>query len=458
MFYTSRSAVEAFQDCPRYRYNQYFLNGKGLVAKSKSVPLVTGSTVHRGVEHMLCRVRINEPVNVDIAVQEAIREYVDECEREGFRFSGKGTDTDKQQWFTFCEQKALAEGLIRAWAIAELPRIQERYKVLFVERDIEPIEIAPGVWFQAKVDAEFQDKESKDYFNYSLKTMKQWDERAENSYKSDLQGVTEIWAVEEDCKRADKLIDKLIMDLGELDHYHRYPQANIEQISYYLFKKKLGKKVSGVRFCILIKGARYKDTYGVDPELYVTHSPLVRGYKFIGPSSITYAHSYKYPSVANKSGFGLLGKGWDSFNVWEQMGVKEWIDMLASGEIQPELGDVIKKNVVTPVEYFRSEGEIETAIEEVRLQEVRVKTAIEAINGNFGAWSLPMNFDYNNQEKIIRYMLDGTFPHVKKHCEFHFGGPCEYKDLCWKPEVAQDPIGSGLYQIRMPHHEAERRG
>ena len=241
-FYTSRSAVESYQDCPRFRYNQYFLGGKGLVAKAKSVPLVTGSTVHRGVEHMLNRVRINEPVNVDIAVQEAIREYVNECELEGFRFSGKGTDTDKQQWFTFNEQKALAEGLIRAWAIVELPEIQRQFKVLAVERDIIPIEIAPGVMFQAKVDAEFQKLEGNDFINYSLKTMKQWDERAENSYKSDLQGITEIWAVEEDSKRCDERLDRVVQILGDVNNSYRFPIGSDGTDNGVFDKEKVGEE------------------------------------------------------------------------------------------------------------------------------------------------------------------------------------------------------------------------
>ena len=37
------------------------------------------------------------------------------------------------------------------------------------------------------------------------------------------------------------------------------------------------------------------------------------------------------------------------------MGVKEWIEMLASGEIQPEVGDIVKKQVVAAVEYYRGE-------------------------------------------------------------------------------------------------------
>jgi hypothetical protein len=446
-FYTSRSAAECYQDCPRYRYNQYFLGGKGLVGVQKSVPLVTGSAVHRGIEHLMSRLRIGEMPNVDIAVQEAVSQYRNDVEAVGFL--DKTIKTDRQQEFTYNEQKALTEGLVRAWAIAEMPRIVERYKVIAVEREIEPIEIAPGVWFQSRVDAEMRELVSGDYFNYSIKTSKGWGEREENSYKSDLQGVTEIWAVEQDSLRADNLIDEMVKKLGELDGYSRYPQANIEQIMGYLLKKKLGKKVSGVRFCILIKGVRKKpDYYGNDPDaLYITYSPLIRGYKLITPTEVRYSHSWFYPNPENKSGKSAIGKGWEPFNVWESdISIKQWVEMLASGSVQPECGDIIKQQVITPVEYFRAEGEIGEAIEEVKAQEARIKGAVNLVEIAIG----------QDDQTEYSSLLSRYFPHVRKHCEFHFGGPCEYKALCWKPEVTQDPVGSGLYQIRTPHHEAER--
>lgn len=442
-FFTSRSAVEAYQDCPRYRYNQYFLNGKGVVPVAKSIPLMTGGAVHRGVEHLANRVRIGQEADVEVAVQLAVEEYVKACEAEGFKFSGKGVDTDKQQWFTFCEQKALIEALIRVWYIVELPNIVERYTILAVEREIEPIEIAPGVWFQAKVDMELREKTSGDYHNYSLKTMKQWDERSENSYKSDLQGVTEIWAVEQDAARSDRAIQAILDNLEILDKGFKLPQKNILAMQQYLEKQKQGKRVSGVRFCILIKGARYKSSYAEDTDLYITYNPLIRGYKFISPGGIQYAHSYKYPNPVNKSGSGMLGKGWEGFNIWEEMGVKEWIKMLQVGDIQPGCGDILRKFVFSPVEYFRGEGEIEEAIEEIRAQENRIVNSIRSIEDH-------------KRPTWTQIELQETFPHIRKHCEFHFGSQCEYKGLCWDNRVGDDPVGSGLFQIREPHHEAER--
>jgi hypothetical protein len=437
MLYTSRSAIECYQDCPRYRYNQYFLLEKGVTRVAKSVPLVTGSAVHRGVEHLLNRARINQPPDVETAVHEAVKQYVLDVESVGF--TGKNMQSDKQQWFTFSEQKALTEALIRAWYIVELPRIVERYRVLAVERDILPIEISPDIWFQAKIDAELQEISTGDYHNYSLKTCERWNETMENSYKSDLQGITELWAVEEDAKRQNHNITNIIKQCIEFKNQQVFPENNLLTIAKYFNSKKCDKQVNGVRFCFLVKGYVLNDTYGEDPELRVIRNPLISGYKRITPSSVEYAHSFKFPNSENKSGYSTLGRGWDRFNVWEtEMGVKGWIEMIQGGEIQPECSNPIKQCVVTPVEYFRDEAEVLEAIEEIRCQEQRVYRGAEYVKAG------------------STKALDEYFPHYRKHCEFHFGGSCEYKELCWKPEIKEDPIGSELYQIRQPHHEAER--
>lgn len=441
MNFTSRSAVEAFQDCPRYRWNQYFLGDKGVVPVTRSIPLATGSAIHRGVEHCLNRIRVGQEVDSDNAAMLAVETYIKECENRGFR--GKDLEKDAQQRFTFNEQKALVEALVRIWIIRELPLIKARYKILAVEREIEPIKLVDDIWFQAKVDAEFQELETGDYHNYSLKTMRQWGEREENSYKSDLQGLTEIWAVEEDAKRNNTLIQEVDDRLEFLKASNQYPPKNLFTISDWLKKQKLDKKIMGVRFCFLIKGAWKKNEYS---ELKVTYNPFIRGYKFFSPNGISYAHSWYYPNPENKSGKSILGKGWEPFNVWESdLTIKQWVEAIASGQIQEVCGDLVSQYVVTPPEYCRHESEIEEGIREVREQEVRVFQGGSLLN------SKNIRFGESREEIEARY-----FPHNRKHCFFHFGDQCEYFSLCWSPEVNSDPIGSGLYEIRTPHHEKER--
>jgi hypothetical protein len=243
--------------------------------------------------------------------------------------------------------------------------------------------------------------------------------------------LTEIWAVEEDARRKESVVTNILNELELLKDCSQYPHKNLSAIADYLSKIKVGKRVMGVKFCILIKGIRKKpDYYGNDDEaLYVTYSPLVRGYKHFTPGGVEYAHSWFYPNSENKSGKSALGRGWEPFNVWEmEGGVKRWVEMLESGGVQPECGDVLKAQVVTPVEMFRDEGEITEAIEEIKCQEGRINFALEG-------------------------MLEMVFPHARKCCDWMYGETCEYKKLCWDAQVKNDPLGSGLYQIREPHHE-----
>ena len=49
------------------------------------------------------------------------------------------------------------------------------------------------------------------------------------------------------------------------------------------------------------------------------------------------------------------------------------------------------------------------------------------------------------------------YPQRFQHCdEFSkFRRPCEFKSCCWVPFVGRDPIASGMYAVRRPHHVIE---
>jgi len=437
MNYTSRSQVEDFMACPRLRYNSQFALGKGLVAKRRSVPLVTGGAIHSGVQHLLNSARIGQEANVDLAVQLAVTQYVNDCEEVGLR--GKDMESDAQQKFTFGEQKALVEGLIRAWYLKEFPRILERYRILAVEREIDPIKLVEDIYLQARIDAELQEIQTGEYTNYSLKTCKQWDERMEESYKSDLQGITEIWAAEEDAKRREVGIKEIISRVQGLIDSGQYPAKNLYVIRDWFGKQpEATKAVMAIRFCYLVKGKTYNDRYD-ENSLTRTYSPLIRGYRNILPGGIQYAHSWIYPKSENKSGKGTLGKGWEPFNVWEsEIGVKNWVDALNNNLVQKECGDILKQQVITPPEYFRNEGEILEGVLEVAKQERRVFEGVERVK---------LDHDING-------LMAEYFPHNRRQCYFQYGSVCQYHDLCWNPTVSTNPME--LYEIRTSHHLAER--
>lgn len=54
-------------------------------------------------------------------------------------------------------------------------------------------------------------------------------------------------------------------------------------------------------------------------------------------------------------------------------------------------------------------------------------------------------------------LLDFFFPQHDNHC-LRYGSPCSFSEVCFNDMVGDDPLGSGLYQIRTPHHSTETEG
>ena len=50
------------------------------------------------------------------------------------------------------------------------------------------------------------------------------------------------------------------------------------------------------------------------------------------------------------------------------------------------------------------------------------------------------------------------FPQHFNQCDEYskYRRPCQWRDCCWAPNVQRDPVGSGLYQIRVGHHAGEK--
>lgn len=49
-------------------------------------------------------------------------------------------------------------------------------------------------------------------------------------------------------------------------------------------------------------------------------------------------------------------------------------------------------------------------------------------------------------------LIDRFFPMNEDHCFRYWGYPCQFVGLCFDEEVMRDPMGSGLYVPRVPHH------
>lgn len=447
--FTDRSAIQEFRDCPRKRFLSRHFKKRGITPKEKSIPLTTGAEVHQGVQDILTAVKMGgykDPETLESAIVHAKVSYGAMLDAKGLR----DVNTSLAKDFTYGEQRAQIEALLRVWHLRELPRLVDRFDIVSVEEDrLIPFGIRVAgkeLFYQVKVDAILRDKQTKDYFVYSLKTTKRFDKRIEESYKVDMQGLSEIWGTQQNLDKASLALRQTLEGLGEGMSYLEAREARASQ-KYLDFIKEasIPDRIMGVVFCFLIKGERkeIQDLSGSGTRVYFDDSPLLRGLRKFDPGGVTYAHSWYYPKAENKSGWGRLGQGWEAFNVWQEpdFSLAKWIEDLNQGRIQAECGDVIGKHVITPVEYFRRDEEIEEWILGAREQERQIFSTLSGITGDW---------------ERDRILLSQIFYQNRKSC--FFPTRCDFVPFCHKAGVKDSPFDNPdfEYEWREPHHEFER--
>lgn len=480
LYYSSRSSTECADHCLRHRFLEYHYAGRGLTLKAVNFPLVVGTEVHAAIAFILQSVKdvgkqkfaneVGETV-LEEAIAKVYQAYGEKVARLGY-FDAQGRITNRELEFTYNEQRALVEALIRTWAFVELPRIFKRYEILEVEQEYMEVFSSnavftvqnfgcevPVISYQGTPDAIFKDLSTRDLLVYSLKTSKIYDDRTRKGYEHDLQGITESWLVEMEMGQRNESLMEAAKALGSSN------VAGWEQAVEWIGSKQWPTRVMGQQMCYLIKGLRRKRqddsvTYedGAHPEQEFTASPLVRGYRKHNPDGTLFAHSMYFPNAENKSGWGRLGKGWEPFNVWENEqvgGVKGWIGMLASNEIQPECGDILRSQVVTPPEYFRTGMDLEGTINEVMAKERDIVRRLGETEQRLG---YPIADMKNLADPNALTVLQEMFPRSRRAC--HYPTDCAMLNVCFNRRVAERPLEHGQegvpqYELRTPHHAAE---
>ncbi len=397
--YVDRSRIISYQRCHRQRYWQYEYQGKGVVPKALSIPLTTGTHVHGGAEHLL-RVAMehSSPMGGDIedAVAIGLEGYWRDVTARGFDLEENEVAAEVAK-----EQAALTEVLIRLFGMRVLPwLLEDGYEILGVEQECE-WEIAPGLVMMGRPDAVMLHKPTEDIHLLSLKTKKNWDSRADKANSHDDQGISE--AV---CYEAS------------------YP----------------GEKVQAVVMPTLLKGNRRKDE---KTKQYTQNCPLIHGWRQENRGQTGYAHSYQWKDEFGTRKLAMNGGSkWESFRAWEQPGgVKWWMDLLATGTIQPEAGDPLAQSVMIPTPYYRQEADIIHWKRQIASQEKKIADSMEKVS-------------ISKNEDELSLILDEDFNQEKVSC--HYPGDCSYLDLCYgPPQLAEDPLATERFMYRIPHHEAE---
>ena len=485
-YYWSRSAARAGQRCPLARFLEYDFFGRGLKKVALSMPLASGTYVHRGIEELLkwCKERcqslaVHPPEElIDKAVELACGEYQREVEKRGF-----GDTLPENLEFAISEQVALVEALIRGFGIQVLPKLNEQYEVVAVELEelvtdfgtfkyflpeVSPDPIVVKLVLQSRVDAILRQRESGDIYLLSLKTTSQVkgqgeiDERQEKATRHDMQGIVETYVVEHRLEAETEHINKLVATLqGQLDGMPEFVSKGVSALEKYLRKNSVGaKEVMGVIPVFLLKGKRYNNDWENRKENY---SPLIRVWKQQGVSDAdsSFAWSYKWRGADGKG--HTLGKGWRVAYVWEQPGgVKEWVYKLAATQqtsngivepvVQSEAGFCLPRQFYVPVVPIKRDSEkIERwkrqtlAFEYDRIKALLLTNqflqALEVngiVNGSFAELS-PRALE----------IIDAHFPQSEA-C--HYPQDCLFVPVCH--EGVTKPLEGG-YWWRVPHHKAE---
>jgi len=401
---TSRSAIETFQRCPRKRFLEYHYDGRGIVPAVSYAPFSVGSAVHHGIELML------RGQSVDTAVTEALAGFPEE-------FPG----------YQPGEQRALAEALIRVADIVIVPWINREYEILSIEQE-ELFVLEPGIELMGRCDLVVVNKQDRGISIINFKTTSNHptsDGRAESAIYHTLQGVTESMIVSqrlrEEHYKLRQAIDSLAAAANNIKGVSviRSAHGYVDKLMEHLMKAydAFSTQVKSVRFVFLIKGSsRWQYDEEGNRKFRITYSPLIRAYM---NSSGEYAHTFNLPDGKR------LGRDWRPVNVWDTIGVQKWISMLANGEVQPELGDIIRRQVFIPYESYVKDWELEEVHKMILKQE----------------------------HQVMEMLKDGmeAFPMYRHSCDYPT--TCHYQDICYGKE--QDPIGSGKYQYRVPHHSTE---
>lgn len=170
-------------------------------------------------------------------------------------------------------------------------------------------------------------------------------------------------------------------------------------------ERELGEELAGSMVVGLYKGYKSNGTL---------YSPLVAAYYKAG-----------VPGVIPDQWRLEWTKGWERTSLqFYPGGMQAWVKQLALEKVR----ELFPTTPAIPV----NREMVESFVQQ---QFYRERQILEYANGN---WA-----------------LDEVFPQHFRSCTPAFGNACPFRDACWCPTVGEDPLASGLYRRREPHHQME---
>lgn len=443
LWLTDRSRYDEGQDrCRRARFLGYHAGpyGYGLAKRAQSIPLSTGIAYHDGLALILEHVRRHDTLPPDAVVREACAlstaAYRTVVEARGLQQIADGERVET----IIAEQETLIQGLIWAFALTTLPWIHQQARVIEVEREeILILGCTCGLGDQIGTLA---DHEARDCEGIGFQSRPDFltDYRARPGVLAYFEfkgagyaGFAEDWET------------KIQFVAGALGAQAR-----------------LGTPISEAWVVQLLKGKREGSEW--DPLTRQKTGPLLQNttlcywYRREGNPPLEppdWQEQYEYQGADGKN--HTLGKNYRKTGLWT-IG-EDLPEVLTSGVSIPEFAakfippERLGRHIalVGPLQInqvIASELLEELVAEERRWQAICWELYDVLTNEAGGDWTHPA------YQAKLRELVPRNFAACRRF------GPryeCAMKPLCFGEEGWRDPLGSGRYVHRLPHHEAERQ-
>jgi len=431
--FTDRSRYETRKGrCERQAYLQYDLFGGGISPIGESLPLATGGALHEAAATLLTIMqalhRLPTDSEVRVSALYATERYIAKVEAGGFRGVLAGPTTDE----TIAEQAALVEGMTWAFAIKVLPWLHATYKILKVEEPhihilsctcgagplpaLAHIERGcQGHALNQRIDCLAAHRTGSGLAYFEIKTTG-WD--------------SDAWAEQWETKPQ--------LALGTLDVFAEY-----------------GKEVTELFIIAINKGSRRKDER---LERKVQQSPLCYGY--VRPGNPPLMVDDWLPAYEWKDAEGATKRATRAHQrrgVWT-LPTTDWAAWTAYHEQDPAM---------TPVEFWVKQlpasllDRICFVLGPMNRQDTQLQSLRRSMQADEARWeevvtalSVEMQ-EHGWSSDEFQSALDFLVPQSWNCRPFGREHQCAYVPICFKGSGWQDPLGSGHFARRMPHHEAE---
>jgi len=423
-------------ECARYLGYSFGPTGYGITHRSDSLPLATGLSVHQGVEAMAAILRDHDRLPAEDETRAIIADvqarYLVKVSDRGFRGILAGPTTDE----TIKEQCVLISGLLWAVRLKFLPWLHVTYRVVLVEQErphmltctcsagAAPFDAHVARGCEGKVlmlrnDLLAQRREGSNFAYFEVKTTG-WD--------------TDNWA----------------------EQWETDPQLGLGTLD---LKETYGHEVTELFIVGLGKGSRKRDKYETDGvQRRKQQSALCYGYCRPGNPPLgtdvwlpawEWIDEYGETKRANKTYkrrgvWELVDSDWPTWQAYHQeyrdLAPEEfWVRTLPSA--------VLDKVCFVLGPMNRQDHQIQATRRGMIGEETRWRETLWKL------YELQQRLPWGSED--FQAEFDLLVPKSWQCRPFGKEHQCEFTGICHREEGWQDPIGSGKYQPRLPHHSFE---